>query len=422
MTARMPQASKGARRARRRGSAYVMMLACAVIVTAITLGGIALNKAQRDVYQAQDEIRRARQAAASGLEASTQILMPTVDARRSFDDPEGLPKQIDNVDLAYDIIDASDGDLTDDITQAIDVTVEARVGSARQMITGRMTPRLTPIGMAKYGLAATAAVKLTSTKVDVAAGVYSGTGVTALSANIWAPVFSPENMTGSTYMDTTTRVSVASAVDTSDPTELCTEATRISYNAIPGGRIDKAVLSPTINPFGAATNPRGIYLIDCGGQRLRIRDSRIVGTLIVLNAKADSDWEGGVSLSSYDPRLPAMVWLGDLTVATDGADFTETAAVVSFNPTGAPYLGQSDTDKTDQYPSLVTGTMVVIGDLTIDGSLSVDGRVMVVGNVVASNATIRVREDPDGIVPDCLHEADGFELVTGHVRREVDVP
>ncbi len=50
MTALMPLPSKRARRARRRGSAYVMMLACAVIVTAITLGGIALNKAQRDVY------------------------------------------------------------------------------------------------------------------------------------------------------------------------------------------------------------------------------------------------------------------------------------------------------------------------------------------------------------------------------------
>jgi hypothetical protein len=332
MTAPTLRTSGRACSRRRTGSAYVMMLACAVIVTAITLGGMALNKAQRDVYQSQDEVRRARQAAASGLEACTQILMPTINARRSFDDPEGLPKQIDGVELSYSIVDAIDGDLTNDITQAIDVTVEARVGSARQMITGRMTPRLTPIGMAEYGLAATAAVKLTGTKVDAVAGVYSGTGVAATGSNISAPVYSPGSMSGGTYMDTTTRAAVASAVDTSDPTKLCAEATRISYNAISGGRIDKQVLSPTINPFGAATNPRGIYLIDCGGQRLRIRDSRIIGTLIVLNAKADSDWEGGVNLSTYDSRLPAVVWMGDLTIATSAADLSETAASCVVQP------------------------------------------------------------------------------------------
>ncbi len=422
MTALMPLPSKRARRARRRGSAYVMMLACAVIVTAITLGGIALNKAQRDVYQAQDEIRRARQAAASGLEASTQILMPAIDARRSFDDPDGLPKQIDNVDLAYDIIDASDGDLTDDITQAIDVTVEARVGSARQMITGRMTPRLTPIGMAKYGLAATAAVKLTNTSVDAVAGIYSGSGVAASGSNVSAPVYSAGNITGSTYLSTTGRVTAASTIDLTDPTELFAAATRISYNAIPGGNIDKAVLSPTINPYGASTNPRGIYLIDCGGERLRVRNSRIIGTLIVLNPKSDSKWEDSVNISTYDSRLPAVVWVGPLEWATKSTDLSEASLKVSLNPPGAPYLSQSDTDQLDSLPSLITGTIVVVGDLTVGGSLSVDGRVLVVGNVEAKGATIRVREDPDGIVPDCLHEADGFELLTGHVRREVDSP
>jgi hypothetical protein len=399
-----------------------MVLASSVIVTAITLGGLALNRAQRDAYQAQQDLRRARMAAASGLEASTRILSPTIEGRQAMSDPVHLPSEIDGVQLTYDIFDTIDASLTNDMSQPIAVTVEARFGSARQMITGSMSPRLTPVGMAKYGVAATAGIKLTSTSVDVAAGVYSGTGVDAIGANVSAPVYSVGSMTGATYHGTRTTVTAASAFDGDDLAELLAAATPISYNTLPGGKIENVVLSPSINPFGAATNARGIYLIDCDRQRLRIRNARIVGTLIVLNAKADSFWEGGLNATAHDARLPAIVWLGGLTVSTSGSDLVESVLGVSLNPPGAPYLGQSDADTLDQFPSLVTGSMVVIGDLDIDGTLSVDGRVLVVGSIIASGATIRVREDPDGVVPDCLKQADGFEFIAGSVAREVDQP
>lgn len=406
----------------RTGSAYVMVLASSVIVTAITLGGLALNRAQRDAYQAQQDLRRARMAAASGLEASTRILSPTIDGRQAMSDPVNLPAEIDGVELRYDIFDTIDASLTNDITQPIAVTVEARFGSARQMITGSMSPRLTPVGMAKYGVAATGSVKLSGTVVDVPAGIYSGSGVDASNSNVAAPVYSPGNITGTTYLGTRTTVGNQSTAPLDDLSGLFAAATRISYSSISGGDIDKVVLSPTINPYGAATNPRGIYLIDCEGQQLKLKNARILGTLLVVNAKSDSKWEDSPNVASFDPRLPAVVWYGTLTIDTHSEDLFESAERLSFNPPGAPYFGVTDTDQLDSFPSLTTGTVVVIGDLKVDRKLSIDGRLLVHGNIIASNATIRVREDPDGIVPDCLKQADGFEFIAGSVAREVDMP
>lgn len=404
----------------RHGAAYVMVLACATIVTAITLGGLALSRVQRDAFAEQESVRRARLAAASGLEAATRVLSPTVAGRRAIGVSDGLPSQIDGVAVAYDVVDTIDANVTNDITQAIDVTVEARIGATRQMLAGTLKPRLTPVGMAKYGLAATGAVRLVATTVEASAGVYSATGFTASGASVASPVYHVGTATGDSYLSTKSSVAPESMPDASDPTALLTRATRISYNSISGGNIDGVVISPQINPYGAATNANGIYLIDCGGERLRIRNSRIIGTLIVLNAKSDSSWQNGVNISTYDARLPAVMWQGGLTVSTSAGDLLESAAGASLNPPGAPYQGQTNTNKTDQFPSKVTGTMVVIGTLTVDGSLTVDGRVLVMGPVSTSNATIRIRPDPDNVVPDCLYEADGFDLIAGTARRVVD--
>lgn len=410
------------KRSHRSGSAYVMVLASSVVVTAITLGGLALNRVQRDAYQAQEDLRRARLAAASGLEASTQILSPTLEARKQYANPGDLPKLIDDALLSYEYSDPIDGDLVDDFAQPIEVTVEARRGSARQMMQGRLTPRMTPIGMAQYGLAATGAVKLTSTTVDAPKGIYSGAGVDATGATIAAPVFSVGNSTGGAFQSTVRQVNAASAPDISDPTGLFASATRISYNSLPGGNIVNVVISPSSNPYGAQTDAKGIYLIDCEGKRLRIENTRIVGTLIVLNPRSDTDLRSGVNATTYDPRLPAIVWVGNLTFSGSGSDLLESQAGTTLNPPGTPYMGVSDTDQLDSYPSLVTGAMIVLGDLTINGTLSVDGRVVVTGNVLASSGAIRVRPQPDDVVPDFLREIDGFDLMPGQTRRVVDAP
>lgn len=426
MRPRAPRTSRGARRmgvARARaGSAYVMVLACSALVTTITLGGLLLNRAQRQAYQSQEDVRRARMAAASALEASTQVLSPTFAGRSVIGITDRLPVAVDGVAIEYGIVDPIDANLTNDITQPVDVTVEARIGAARQLLAGTLTPRLVPIGMASYAIAASQGVKFYTTTVDARGGVYAGSGVESVGARVAAPVFSPGNMTGDTYLSTRRTVARASGFDADDLAHLIDSATTISYNALSDGDIDRALLSPSINPFGAATNPKGVYLIDCGGESLSIRDTRILGTLIVLNAGSESEWTGSNNIASFDPNLPAIVWIGDLEVSTSAADLTETGGGVSLNPPGAPYLGQTDTDMLDKFPSLITGTALVVGNMEVIGALSVDGRLMVMGTIIANNATLRVRDNPDGTVPSCLFEAEGFELVPGTVRREVDAP
>ena len=42
--------------------------------------------------------------------------------------------------------------------------------------------------------------------------------------------------------------------------------TAIARSALPGGSLSAVLLSPSSNPFGAQTNLRGIYVVDCQNQ------------------------------------------------------------------------------------------------------------------------------------------------------------
>ena len=50
-----------------------------------------------------------------------------------------------------------------------------------------------------------------------------------------------------------------------------------------------------------------------------------------------------------------------------------------FHPSGAPYLGDTDGDTLDSYPSRISGLVYVSNDLTTGASSTFDG-VVVVGN------------------------------------------
>ena len=66
--------------------------------------------------------------------------------------------------------------------------------------------------------------------------------------------------------------------------------------------ICRVVLSPASNPFGASTNPRGIYLIDMADQKLFIKYARIVGTLVLITPKSDSEIGNGGPLH-WEPAV-----------------------------------------------------------------------------------------------------------------------
>jgi hypothetical protein len=142
--------------------------------------------------------------------------------------------------------------------------------------------------------------------------------------------------------------------------------TYIDINSLPlidGARtIEKTLVAPTVNPYGS-TNFEGIYVINCAGQRIRIRNSRILGTLVLLNPAASSSLEGSLRWDAAVANYPALLVQGTMEVRFSSADLSEADAAANFNPTGVPYLGTQDVDSLDVYPSEINGLVYYSGNM-----------------------------------------------------------
>lgn len=140
------------------------------------------------------------------------------------------------------------------------------------------------------------------------------------------------------------------------------QGTRIASTSL-----DRVVLSPRQNPFGS-TNAQGIYIIDAAGGSVRIRRSRIVGTLVIVNAGS-----GGVELTDQVnwepafPNYPAMLIQGSLSIKIDNSKLSESDEGTNFNPSSTPWQGASDSANDDSYPSALAGILYCTGDLTFAG-------------------------------------------------------
>ena len=119
--------------------------------------------------------------------------------------------------------------------------------------------------------------------------------------------------------------------------------------------IEGQLLSPAVNPFGS-TNASGIYVLNCGNQNLVIANSRIVGTLVLLNANNNTSVQGSMIWEPAIANYPALLVASNLSFSTTSAGLSESTYGVNFNPPGTPYPyngGTSNNTQTDGFPSLI---------------------------------------------------------------------
>ena len=152
------------------------------------------------------------------------------------------------------------------------------------------------------------------------------------------------------------------------------------------------LLSPQNNPFTGVANGAGIYVLSCGGNKIHIRNTRILGTLVVVNPGAGSKIEGSVcweptvvlSTNPNVPNLPALVTDGPLEVALETTALSESATGVNFNPAGSPYDGVTDVDLQDTYPSQISGVVFSVGDFTLSKYTTINGTVVGMNRVIVN--------------------------------------
>jgi hypothetical protein len=158
---------------------------------------------------------------------------------------------------------------------------------------------------------------------------------------------------------------------------------------------DRVLFSPTSNPAGTGLNARGIYVIDCNNKGLRLSDSRVLGTLVIINPHRTSRIGPKVSMSPASADLPTLLVDGEMFFDLEDDDLREWDADRNFNPSGAPYLGETDSDESDRYPSRIRGLTYVSVKAKIGQNSAFEGVLWVNGEVhVSMSRTLTVRWAP----------------------------
>jgi hypothetical protein len=153
--------------------------------------------------------------------------------------------------------------------------------------------------------------------------------------------------------------------------------------------MDKALLSPTSNPFGSQqTNDKGIYIINCSGKSVILGRTRIVGTLVFTNPGGNSLIQGPVIWEPAVYNYPALLADKDLEVGFDSAvGMDESVLGINLNPPGTPYPylnGVANSTLTDSYPSKMTGLVYNVNQWTFSGAPSFTGIVLADQNITVN--------------------------------------
>jgi hypothetical protein len=385
----------------RRATAYVLVLASALIVVAVGVAAVAVSRAHLASTAAQADMHAARAAAIGGIKYGIANADGSLSWRtlRSTA-PEVASFRSGSTNVSTTVSDPVDATLDDDWSDPIQLTASASLRNASQTIAARFSPVFRNITGLNAAIAADGDIILSAAELDAIGIVASGGSISNTGQSQYATRWSAKGtITGTGYNGTLSPGSSSPELPSAETiTYLKSIGTRITY-ASTGGILDNVVLSESINPYGA-TNPNGVYYIECGRSHFYLRNSRIRGTLLILEPGATCRLEGSLLIEPLLPNLPALVIDGATTFATSTADLSESARNTNFNPTGAPYLGATDNDKSDLYPSMLAGVVWINGNLTVNASgTACEGALLVSGNLTVYDTLVVRAKAPDAPIP-----------------------
>lgn len=403
----------------RRGTVYVLVLVSVMIVTVVGLSGMAVIASERRSAQLDAEAEQARLHAHSAVEAGLLIIASDADWRTNSGGGNWLnAKAVGAGLMSLDVADPGDGDVADSPDDPVTLTGTGEQGAARQKVSVTLVARAQPV----YGVGALKMAAHTSGAVTVESGRRLRLGGETVSADGTLTNFG--TIDGAVEALAIVNVGTISGSQTIlAPAKPIPGASIVSdYQAmasvIPSRTaIDNQVIAPGLNPWGSP-NANGIYYLDTGNQDLDISDTRIHGTLVVrCGAFRRVRIRGQVFLHTYQPNLPALIVDGNIELDLRSATETlsEATHAVNFNPIGAPYNGEFDGDRLDQYPSEIHGLVHATGSVVMYNTSRVRGAVLAGGGLTVKG-TNEIVYDPN------LYTAPppGYEAVPGAPTMVID--
>lgn len=379
---------------RRRGSIYVAVLGSTMVITVIGMSALMLARVERTSAEGTGDFSAARFYAQSAIEMGQHKIRQDSNWRTTY--TSGVweaSRALGSGTYTLEGIDPVDGNLSNSATDSLLLRGTGFEGQSRYKLQVTMTAKSSALTCLQVAMHAGLGLTFNSATVQSnQLTVSSNAGATASSANVYPKVEVVTTATGTKYWSSvTTGIIPRTMPDATVFNYYTTNGTTIAYSDIPSvsGKktIEKCLLSPNNNPLGfGPKNASGIYVINCGLGSLRIRDCRIVGTLVILNPGTFSV-ENSVLWEPAVANYPSLLVSGSATLSFTNTALSESTLSYNFNPAGTPYQGINDTDKVDTYPSVMNGLVYVSGAVTTQSNVTING-VLIAGTTVTAQNTL----------------------------------
>lgn len=405
----------------RRGGAYILVLVTTAIVTMVSLTSAAVWRTRLMAAQVDQDRARAQHNAVAALDLG--LYATRTNNWRSRGSVWMSDVAFSNGLMSLYASDPTDGDLTDDEMDPVRLRAVGRSGIAREVIEAVLEAVPQPLDSLESGLHAGAGLTLNGATVVSDQPVTTNGGITATSSSVSPGVESVGLITALSFTGSRRAPAPSRSLPAvADMAGYLASATLISGTQLPnvGGvaTLENVLLSPAHNPFGAS-NALGRYVIDAGGLSVRIANSRVYGMLIIRNA-ASATIEGSVSLEASSPMEPVLLVQGPIQIAMSDAPLAE-GNTRSWNPPGAPYKGNADTDMSDELASSIIGLVFISGNATFSGNSTVHGPVLV-GGTASVSGRLTLRNDLAWLAspPSGFRSAPLMRIASGSVMRATD--
>lgn len=372
----------------RHGAVYIVVLMASLIVA--TLAMAALSSAQfyaRGINRDTD-FRRAQMTADAALEWAVANINADADWRTTHaNNVDVAARQFNGTSIRYRLID-SDGDLADDLLDPCDLVVTSSSGDASFSWRATIEPCGPALNCLDYAFAGhdnftVSGLSLFCTDGSIAADnsiTVNNTG------RMTADCYAGGTCTGDIYGSINTFSGTLEIPDESILDRYASIATSIDSALLPqvsgALEISGQLLSPAVNSISGVGNPLGIYVIDCGNNNIRIKDSRLNCTLILRNSGPGSLVSGSVYWDVPRANYPALLIDNNLELTMLNTPLKESSVGVNLNPAGTPYRGEVDTNTSTVYPSQIRGLIFSSQEIKV-GSLF--AKTQIFGTLVCGN-------------------------------------
>jgi len=408
-------------RFKRPGSIYLMVLASSMILTTIGLGALLAIRVQRRSTQMTRDTAEARLCAQSAVELGLLFVQTNPNWRSVWSNGTWISEQsLGKGTYSLKGVDPDDGDLADSEYDPLVLTGLGTCGVARHQTQVILVPDIMPLEALNTCIHTSGLLKISGGHLIRAIGApISTNGVLdndeMIDGNAEAnSIDSMKTITGTLTVPAPQK----SMPDPNVVSDYISKATIVPFT----GDFDKQVLTPTYNPWGA-TNPNGVYFIDTDNHDLTIKNTRFQGTLIIRLGTKKLTLDNAVFIQNYRSDYPVLIVEGDMEMKHESfsESLSEAAESTNYNPPGAPYQGQSDSDMTDEYPNEVQGLVHVTGFLKLSDTARVKGSIICEDSVeCAKKNTIIHNPSLYASPPEGYTYVAGMKISPGSYKQVVD--